>query len=217
MLKITMLLLLFCQIIAEETGYIKYDLRSGSYVAELVPNIGLNANITVKSLSDRFDVVINGGYYDSANKPSGVLKVAGVVVESNISNKLSGSLIFNKHGNIDLALMNSVKMPDWDNVLQNGPFIVDPGGGLGIRSNDGKIADRVCLAVYENGDCAIIYAKDMSLFVLATKIHRNEKKLKSVLNMDGGPMAGIWVKTASNLQNNNARPAINYIGFNIKK
>jgi len=44
-----------------------------------------------------------------------------------------------------------------------------------------------------------------------------EKGIDSLLNLDGGPMAGIWCINDNKKQVNNTSPAINYIGIRYKK
>ncbi len=202
--------------VSAEVPYIKIRIPNDTYTIAIIDNELLDLEQNVKSLSTKFDYVINGGYYDRKDSPSGYLKLSGHEISSRKSATLGGMLAFNNAGNMNLLWSKDLDVKQWDNVLQNGPFLVDPGGKNGIRSDQGHTAKRTCIGRYTNGDALLVFAKNSTLKGLADLLCKSEDGIEAVLNMDGGPMAGLWSKSNKNIQINNAMPAICYIGITLK-
>ena len=148
-----------------ELPYSVIKIQRDSYISELINNEAHENEINVKTVSIDFNYnfTVNGGYFDQNNKPLGYLKINTIEIQEKVSKSLSGMLVFNKSGNIDILWAKTVKVADWDNIIQNGPFIIDPGGKNGIASNDEKIANRLCIGKYSNGDIALIYSRKITL------------------------------------------------------
>ena len=203
---------------ASESSYSKIVLVHGTYSAELIGNPDLSPSVTVRTVaSDKgFDVATNGGYFDNDNRPSGYLKIGGSVIQDHVSDRLSGVLVFNAGGDVQVRPIKDIDVSTWENVEQNGPLVVDPGGRPGIRADDGRQARRVCIGTYSNGDVLILLSKPVSLYVLAKAIVEQEPGIDVVLNLDGGPMAGVWSRSDQNLQHANISASISYLGITLK-
>ncbi len=205
-----------CPLSGHELPYTKIVLAPGTYSVELIQNSSLDETMRVRSLSIGYAWVINGGYYDAEQRPSGYLKIAGTVIQSTIASNLSGLLVFNDPSDLQLCVAHHTDPDAWTNVLQNGPCLVDPGGRIGIRKSDGKQANRTCIGKRRNGDILLMYSSRISLLSLAESLLANEPELDCVVNLDGGPMAGLWATNDPTCQFENSRAAINYLGFHRK-
>ncbi len=213
----TILVIAMNGIVAAEEEYIKVVLANATYDIEIIENTELKPGSNVKSMATKYQIIINGGYYNEEKNPAGYLKISKKEINANINKKLSGAVVCNNEGNIEIVTTNDLKTEKWDNILQSGPFLIDPGGKMGIKIDDGKIANRTCIGKYKNGDIIIIHSTKNTLYKLAKLVLDKEKEIDSLLNLDGGPMAGIWCINDNKKQVNNTSPAINYIGIRYKK
>ena len=201
----------------EEIPYSLIEIKSADTVAVILDNSELNPQKDVKNLAVREgDVVINGGYYSKEYQSLGYLKINGVEIHSKINPGLSGMLSIKSDRLFGINWSKSTVVADYDGILQNGPFLVDPGGKLGINTDDGRLASRVCVGRKLNGNIIVVYSAKISLFKLASVVLENHPDISELLNMDGGPMAGVWSHDKHEFQFNNLVPAISYIKFSIK-
>ena len=84
-------------------------------------------------------------------------------------------------------------------AIQAGPFIVDPGGKMGIRSDDFKKAKRTAVGQTISGDIVFISTTACTLYELSLILTEHHDALgvtgfDSVLNLDGGPSTGLYLQ-----------------------
>lgn len=145
--------------------------------------------------------MVNGGYFDATFQPVGLVVKAGQTV-SEISHQpaLSGVLAIDQDGSVQLIPRVSY-VPDEsiNSAIQAGPFIIDPGGKTGIRSDDLKKAKRTAIGQTLAGEIVFIITTPCTLFELSEILTQQPDKLgvegfDRVLNVDGGPSTGLYLK-----------------------
>lgn len=156
---------------------------------------------------NQYEIIINGGYFESDFSPTGFYKINGRIIGPEPSNKLSGYLVIDIKGKLTLLTIND-DISAYPNVLQSGPFIIDPGGKIGIRSENGKQAPRTAIGQTRNGDIVIVVTGPLSLMELAIAIMREVPSIDRVLNLDGGPSTALKTPDIEVL---NQWPIRNYI------
>lgn len=217
----TQIFVLVCEAVKvqamDEVPYSLIEMKSSDTVATIIDNSELNPQNDVKNLSiQKGDVVVNGGYYSKEYKSLGYLKINGVAINSQVNPGLSGMLSIKSDGLLGINWSKNTVVGDYVGILQNGPFLVYPGGKFGINTDDGRLASRVCVGRKLNGNIIIVYSAKDSLFNLASVILKRHPDFSELLNMDGGPMAGVWSHDNYEFQFNNLVPAISYLKFSIK-
>ena len=145
--------------------------------------------------------MINGGYFDASFQPVGLIVKDGQTI-SEISKQpaLSGVLALFE-GNSVLLIPRSSYLPDnaIRSAIQAGPFLVDPGGKPGIRSDDLKKAKRTAIGQTTAGEIVFISTTPCTLYELSIILteHPNVigvERFESVLNLDGGPSTGLYLQ-----------------------
>ncbi|MEM1353860.1 MAG: phosphodiester glycosidase family protein [Planctomycetota bacterium] len=144
-------------------------------------------------------VVVNGGYFDASGQEAvGLLLLNGIEVQA-LSNQaaLSGMVCINRDGRVQLRRRSDgYSTTDLQSAIQAGPFLIDPGGAMGIGSDDLKLAKRTAIGITKDGEVALIKAERCTLYQLAEILHsRSEavgvEQFDAVLNLDGGPSQGM--------------------------
>jgi uncharacterized protein YigE (DUF2233 family) len=141
---------------------------------------------------------INGGYFDGDFRPVGLRIVDGILSSSPTNRPpLSGYVSVDGRGM--LAVTRAI--PTADSVrfaMQAGPFLIDPGGTLGIRSSGNTAARRSVIAC-AGDSIAWIITSEMGLFDLALCLHEQPgafglPRVECALNLDGGPSTGLIIE-----------------------
>ena len=145
--------------------------------------------------------MINGGYFDASFQPVGlIVRDAQTVSEMSQQPALSGVLaVF--EGNEMLLIPRFKYRPDSpiQSAIQAGPFLVDPGGNMGIRSNDLKKAKRTAVGQTSAGETVFISTTPCTLYELSEILTEHHDVLgvagfDGVLNLDGGPSTGLYLQ-----------------------
>lgn len=141
--------------------------------------------------------LINGGYFDNDFKPIGHLRIDDVHL-GETTDRLSGMLTIDDDRKIILLPVKEAKI-EHPFAMQSGPFIIDPGGKMGIRSDDFKEAKRTVMATTESGDVLLIMTSPISLYQLADCMINlpdafGAESFHAALNLDGGPSSGMFVE-----------------------
>jgi len=136
---------------------------------------------------------VNGGYFDETYRPVGWLVDRGVEIAPR-SARTSGGVLAVKGAALFMGPARQVPFaPEF--VLQNGPRLIESGGRLGIRTDDGKRAPRTVacdaggrlhlyLVVAALRDGPTLYETARMLAALGCE---------RALNLDGGPSTGFWL------------------------
>ena len=141
-------------------------------------------------------VVINGGYFDRDRNPLGRLVVDGVERTPALVRAPLSGLAFSDGGGLQLGADVTVEAR---HAIQAGPFLIDPGGGFGIRRRDGPTARRSALAIAGDGTVlAVITTSQATLHAFAGVLQALPAALElppldAALNLDGGPSTGLVI------------------------
>lgn len=135
---------------------------------------------------DVYSFIINGGYFDGNLKPVGFCKIDGEVLSLETLSKLSGFVTTTKTGKIDLH-WKTLPAGEFRDVVQSGPFVIDPGGEVGIRTRTGKPAKRTLIGVSSDQKVLILTTSEVYLYDLAQVLKKTMPDFDRVLNLDGGP------------------------------
>jgi uncharacterized protein YigE (DUF2233 family) len=133
----------------------------------------------------------NGGYFEQDLRPSGLLIDQGR--QAAAPNSGSGLVIFGSNGE-PMRLVRYRDRPERPDSLQSAlqvwPFLVEPGGGDGIRRDDQKRARRSALGLDESGRGILLAVVDDGV-----SLHRLMEIARALgaivaVNLDGGPSTG---------------------------
>ena len=152
-------------------------------------------------------MMINGGYFEADFSPTGYYKLQGRLSSKKRPANLSGFVAFDDAGKI-LLLTAKDSLDKYPTVLQSGPYVIDPGGAIGIKSRSGKKAKRTLIGLTEDHSLVIVVSKPILLYDLARAIKKKMPSIERLLNLDGGPSTAL--KTAA-YQILNEWPVRNYI------
>lgn len=164
---------------------------------------------SLRNASDDAILAINGGYFDDAFAPLGLYRIEGTVVSPAIDRPPLSGVVTITDGHLDLGKQDR---PDAQSAFQAGPFLIDPGGTLGIRSDDGKLAERTVVAI-AGDSLVVIVTSPVTLHSVADWLHQSGEELRVVsieraLNLDGGPSAGYVARVGTVEQAQPPRGAI---------
>jgi hypothetical protein len=155
----------------------------------------------------KIQFMINGGYFNPDFSPTGYCKINGRTITAAKSPSLSGFIAIDEKG--ALSILTSAENPmRFDTVLQNGPFVIDPGGRMGIRSRTGKTARRTLVGQTYDNEIIILVTFPFDLYDLARAVKRHLPETERLLNLDGGPSTAIKSRLFEIV---NSSPVRNYL------
>jgi uncharacterized protein YigE (DUF2233 family) len=150
-------------------------------------------------------VAVNSGFFSPKLEASGLLISQGRELAPARAGAGSGVVaVVKKQARL---LKRGEALPaETDFAVQCGPRLIEPGGGIGIRSDDGQRAARTAVCIREQG-------RELDLVVSISKGHRgagpsllqlaqwlaaplapgDSSGCDAALNLDGGPSTGIVV------------------------
>jgi hypothetical protein len=142
---------------------------------------------------------LNGGYYTRGFAADGLLRVDGrEVAPVGTAAVLSGFLAISADGAV--SLRTRAEGPGAaPSVRQCGPFLIDPGGAVGIAANaEAPRARRSVVALGVDGRVALVATSEVSLPDLARCLHDHAEGfgvagVERALNLDGGPSTALVV------------------------
>ena len=141
-------------------------------------------------------VAINGGYFDRERRPLGRLIVDGAEHAGLIRQAPLSGLAWSTGTDLRLAQADATVAAT--QAIQAGPFLIDPGGALGIRRRDGPVALRSALAVTRDGTVLAVIASPTTLHAFAGALQAlpaalDLPPLAAALNLDGGPSTALVI------------------------
>lgn len=144
-------------------------------------------------------VVINGGYFDEDNSPSGFLVSQGQRVGTRMFDQEKSGLITMQKGNItirDLDTHPIQKNETFDFALQSYPFLLKHGAGA-IAQDSGLKARRTALGIDESGSVYVLFVQSssLSLYEFMNVLLQTKIPFQDVLNLDGGPSSGLLIRS----------------------
>jgi len=146
--------------------------------------------------------IVNAGYFDGNLKPIGYFRVDGKNVSATRNPKLSGFITITEEGELSLH-WKKIPEREFRDVLQAGPFIIDPGGTIGIHTRSGKEAKRTVIGQTEDERLLVLTTTEVYLYDLAQILNSEIPELERALNLDGGPSVGLIYKD-TRIENANA-------------
>ena len=158
-----------------------------------VPNKSPGDDILSYWRPGRHSLMINGGYFEDDFSPTGLCRIDGKVINPSNDPKLSGFLAIDGQGKLVLLTKHDQR-DAFPTVLQSGPYVIDPGGKIGIHSRSGAPARRTLVGVTTEGDIVIIVTEPIHLFDLAVLVSNRLPQIERLLNLDGGPSTALAVE-----------------------
>lgn len=163
-------------------------LPQNNYTALLIdkPSSGRKVHDSLQAVC-----TVNGGFYDHSFRPVGLYMLQGKQVQPlDTSTGLSGMICISRKGQIRILPRGEIPVSTfW--AMQAGPFIIDPGGEIGIHTQ-GWTSRRSFIGRTMSGDILLGATSAVSLYDLADcflKYPRalNISGIERLLNLDGGP------------------------------
>jgi uncharacterized protein YigE (DUF2233 family) len=140
-------------------------------------------------------LIVNGGYFDldadDRLTPSGLLIIGGRLLRDVEPHAGSGVLV-TRGGSVTIERSKGFAVPpSVDGGFQSGPLLVDPGGVLGIGSNDFNRVPRSAVCVAGDKIVFSVVEGGLSLYELAKLLIASPAQggfgCERALNLDGGP------------------------------
>jgi len=149
-----------------------------------------------RSLQAGVLAAVDGGYVVNG-RPDGLLEIDGRVHELPVAH-LSGVVGSAKDDAPVVAPVKDVEAAGLRDAIQSGPFLVDPGGALGIRRDDGARARRA-LVVVGDQQIAVAITSRCGLYELANALVGSPQTfgvahVERALNLSGDGAAGFAVR-----------------------
>ena len=155
--------------------------------------------------SDAF--IINGGYFDGNLNPVGYCRIDGEDLSTVKDPRLSGFITITEQGKLTLH-WKEIPEKEFRDIVQAGPFIIDPGGNIGIYTRSGKETKRTVIGQTDDGRILVMTTTEVYLYDLAQILKSELPKLERALNLDGGPSVGLVYK---DIRIENMNPVRNFI------
>ncbi|HEV2643149.1 MAG TPA: phosphodiester glycosidase family protein [Candidatus Elarobacter sp.] len=140
---------------------------------------------------------VTGGYFLDRFRPKGLLEIGGSVREPARADMsgIVGSLTDETPVVVPSAGVSTASLKD---AIQAGPFVVDPGGAFGIRSDDHE-HDRRAIVFLAGDQIGVALTSSCTLYELAEGLTRSPAafgvdRVERALNLSGSRSAGIAVR-----------------------
>lgn len=142
---------------------------------------------------------VNGGYFDDKFQPTGWLRDRGVELAPR-QQRVQGGVLALTRGKLFIGRASELPFaPDF--ALQNSPRLVEAGGAVGIRSDDGRRASRTIACDVAGRLHLVVIAAGLSdgptlletARLAATEPAQGGLGCQAALNLDGGPSTGVWL------------------------
>lgn len=154
-------------------------------------------------------LAINGGMFDSDHRqrlsPAGLLIIDGALLE-NPTDKFSGAFVVTKSG-LPMILPTKLigNLGSYEYGIQSRPLLVDPGGKMGIYSNDYIRSNRSAVCIKDDKIIFVVVRGEkeagLSLYEFAEILQKNRSdgglECDIALNLDGGPSTQISINFES--------------------
>ena len=187
---------------------ITIDKKSNKFFSVLnIPNQTLKDNINNYWDKKKYILMVNGGYFNSDFTSTGFYKIDDGILQPKIKKSLSGFVAIDKNGSIKLLTLKD-DLKDYPTIIQSGPYVIDPGGKVGINTRKELVARRTLIGETREGNLIILITKPITLYDLAYAIKKKIPNIERLLNLDGGPSTALKTKTVGVV---NRRPVKNYI------
>lgn len=174
-----------------------YKLKKDEYHAELVYD--KNARSIKDWKSDSNEIILNGCFFEKDYSPSGYLILNSQVLSSNIFDQASSGLLTIDEKDINIQNLSKEPIQSttiYHNAFQSFPLLMDDNqiGDVNISPNQAR---RSAIGIDYARNIYLIISNEgnLSLENFAKVLKQSGITFDTVLNLDGGPSAGIYVKT----------------------
>lgn len=139
-------------------------------------------------------VAVNGGFFNGAFAPDGLLTVGGKTIGRARSDWM-GALTIDKDGN---AQVSTALTQEAVYAVQGNPMLVEPGGNIGVHHEDHIVRRRTIIA--QSGDMIVaMVTSPVSLFRLAYALVEHPEALAlshidAALNLSGAATTSFYAK-----------------------
>ena len=157
--------------------------------------VGTRTVALSRTLLSRAVIALNAGYFTPQFQPAGLCRIAGRELSPLApTGVLSGVVAIDVMGALQLPTRASA-LADFPTAVQAGPFLIDPGGALGVRAHPAR-ARRSVIASDDHGRILLLATGALTLFQVATILHDQSallgmERVERALNLDGGPSTGL--------------------------
>lgn len=140
---------------------------------------------------------VNGGYFDEAGAPVGLLRSGGKTISPFRRAKLLSGVVTARTGRVEIFRASDFSArQEWPEALQCGPFLVDRGKAV-AGLNDQRAAERTFILTTKEGRVALGNCSSVTLAQLANLLASFQRLgVKRALNLDGGSSSAFWCRTA---------------------
>ncbi len=139
---------------------------------------------------EKHNIMINGSFFNADFTSTGLYRLNSQYIQPKQSKGFSGFVGIDPNGKVHI-LSKHDKLDQFPTLLQSGPFVIDPGGKMGIRSKTGRKARRTLIGIMNTEELVIIVTEPIYLLDLAKIIHKLYPSMDRLLNLDGGPSTAL--------------------------
>ncbi len=143
--------------------------------------------------------VANGSYFAADGSPSGYLLANGVRVGARrFDADRSALLVLGARPSIRVLSAADLVAPPFTDALQSYPLLVDRGRAA-VEADTGHASRRTFFGLDASGRAYVGLVPDqfVTLRELSVGLAALSVAWTSVLNLDGGPSSGVWIRTAN--------------------
>jgi uncharacterized protein YigE (DUF2233 family) len=144
-------------------------------------------------------VAINGGYFDEHFEPVGLYVLEGREI-SPPSKRSPLSAVMSTDAAGQVNVMPASHYSGGAHVaIQAGPFVIDPGGTIGVTELAAGRAKRTIVAVSTAGDGMVVSTSEASLYEIASVLADAPRligcaSIDRAVNLDGGPSTTLMLR-----------------------
>lgn len=141
----------------------------------------------------QYQFMTNGGYFNEDFSPTGQCRINGMYIKRGRSPRLYGFVALDAQGSLRVVTRHS-KLNAYPTLLQSGPFVIAPGGRVGIRSRTGYRARRTLIGTTRKHEVIIMVTDPIFLLDLAEAVHKQLPQIERLLNLDGGSSTALMAR-----------------------
>lgn len=161
---------------------------------------GPHGSTVSRSVVEHVLAALGSGYFRGNYGPKGLLVMDGSVHEPP-TKQLSGLVGSTRDGRPIVTWIDGVNTRELRYAMQAGPFIVDPGGTPGIRSDD-RTRSRRSVVIESDDAIAVAVTSNCGLYDLMNALLLTPQafgvgRVDRALNLSGGPSSGLAVRLPS--------------------
>ena len=147
-------------------------------------------------------MMTNGVYFHEDLFPSGLFIHGGKRIGARqFDADKSGVLSFTPKPEILRSVLSNEQIKVWQEAAQSFPFLIED-GAIAVATDTGRIARRTFIGLDRDGNVymGIVPFAGLSLYELARALSRLPIPWDSVLNLDGGPSSGLFVRSGDGVE-----------------